>query len=87
MPRWRSDREIFFLALDSTLMSALFDVTKSPPATIPQPLFQTGLAWVPVWNRPYDVSTNGQRFLLAESRDAPSRAITMVTNWTARLPK
>ena len=87
MPRWRSDREIFFVALDGTLMSTIFDATKSPPASIPKSLFQTGLAWVPAWNRPYDVSLTGQRFLIAESPDAPTRTITIMTEWMSRLPR
>ena len=54
---------------------------------IPQPLFQTGLTAVN-HNNPYDVATNGQRFLIPVSREPPgARPITFVTNWTARLPK
>ena len=86
-PRWRSDHEIFFLALDGMLMSARFDAAKGSPEMIPQPLFQTGLTAVN-HNNPYDVATNGQRFLIPVSREPPgTRPITIVTNWTARLPK
>ncbi len=86
-PRWRSDRELFFLSLDGTLMSVRFDAAQSSPGMTPQPLFQTGLTAVNA-NNPYDVDKNGQRFLIPVSREAPgSRPITIVTNWTARLPK
>ena len=86
-PRWRSDDEIFFLALDGMLMSARFDAAKGSLEMIPQPLFQTGLTAVN-HNNPYDVATNGQRFLIPVSREPPgARPITIVTNWTARLPK
>jgi len=77
IPRWRSDRELFFLALDGTMMSVRVDPARNPPFAIPQPLFQTGLATIPVWNRPYEVALNGQRFLIPVSREASvSRSIT-----------
>ena len=88
MPRWRTDGEIFFLSLEGMLMSARFNAATNPPTAIPQRLFQTGLAQKPIWNRPYDVTRNGQRFLIPVSRDLPDeRLITIVTNWTAKLGK
>jgi Tol biopolymer transport system component len=88
MPRWRTMDEIFFLSLDGTLMSARFNATGQPVTGIPRRLFPTGLADMAVWNRPYDVARNGQRFLLPVARDEPvERLITIVTNWTARVAK
>ena len=44
-PRWRRDsRELFFLAPDGTMMAAGIDTVKDFKVTVPQPLFQTGLA-------------------------------------------
>jgi Tol biopolymer transport system component len=88
MPRWRTDNEIFFVALDGNLMSARFDAAANPPTTIPEVRFGTPLANRPVWNRPYDVARNGQRFLIPVPRDPQEeRLITVVTNWTAKLPR
>jgi Tol biopolymer transport system component len=86
MPRWRADREIFFLALDGRLMSARFNAAANPPTAVPQQLFQTDLGNEPIWNRPYDVTRNGQRFLIPIARDVrDARLITIVTDWTANL--
>ena len=68
MPRWRADDEIFFLALDGMLMSARFDAAMNRPAAIPLPLFQTGLADIPIWNRPY--SRHQERTTVSDSSPA-----------------
>jgi hypothetical protein len=49
-------------------------------------LFPTNLTELGRIQKPYDVSKNGQRFLIPV---APSRAqsFSIVSNWTARLPK
>src|SRR5262249_36752898 len=64
-PRWRRDgKELFFLSLDWKMMAADVD-----PATavvgVPHELFQTPLSFVSVRNgTAYDVSGDGQRFLM-----------------------
>ncbi len=85
-PRWRRDgKEIFYLAPDNKLMSAAVNGAGSAleVGTV-RPLFDTrpgGLRSV------YDVSADGQRFLvntLVEEAPAP---ITLVVNWQAGLKK
>ena len=62
-PRWRGDgRELFFLAPDGTMMSARIDTAKDFSATVPQPLFPTGLTSFPSNNHPYVVTRDGTVF-------------------------
>ena len=77
-PRWRGDgKEIFFLSLDGTMMSASVETTGNDlKAAVPQPLFPTLLR--PGHGHPYDVSSDGQRFLISVL--APSSPITLVFN-------
>ena len=90
-PRWRRDgKEIFYLAPDNTLMatavkgqSSPFDVSAARPLfTIrPRPLARLDAY-------PYDVSRDGQRFLVNTFvEETTSTAITVVVNWTAGLKK
>jgi hypothetical protein len=86
-PKWRADgKELFFLALDGTLMSAEMKVNDSAIApTTPRPLFQTGLN-VTVYADQYAVTGDGQRFILLKpvAPQAPP-PITIVVNWPATL--
>src|SRR5215471_18701831 len=81
-PVWRGDgKEIFYLALDGKLMSVPVESGANfLHAGRPRPLFQTHL--VPGGLREYDVTRNGNRFLLnvpvPESGDEP---ITVIVNW------
>jgi Tol biopolymer transport system component len=89
--RWRPDgRAILYLSPDHTLMEV--EVVRDAPFTvgIPKPLFQAPLASQPadpdglIW----DVSPDGQRFLLNRGSDqAPPVPLTVVTNWQATLQK
>jgi Tol biopolymer transport system component len=86
-PRWRGNgAELFFLALDGTLMSAALDTTNDRWG-IPKALFRTGLTRTGTYH-PYAVAQDGQRFLIPvtlESQSPPS--ITLVVNWPAMLPQ
>jgi eukaryotic-like serine/threonine-protein kinase len=63
LPRWRADgRELFFLALDGRMMVAPLDPRTGRRSGLPQRLFQTPLR--PGHNRSYDVTRDGQRFLM-----------------------
>jgi Tol biopolymer transport system component len=96
-PRWRRDgRELFYLALDGTLMVVPVnaDPTFANGAAIP--LFPTPLT-VRSGGSPafrYDVAPDGQRFLIISPAPAPAASTTSVSNplnvvinWTAALPK
>jgi hypothetical protein len=54
---------------------------------VPKPLFQTRLE-LDVYPRQYDVSADGQRFLLAQPlEEGGSVPITVIVNWPALLKK
>ncbi len=87
MPRWGSDgRELFYLAPDQKLMRV--DSKTAPEVEIgePQSLFLTRLKLGGLGPIQYDVSADGQRFLvntLVEEDD--SKSITLVLNWFEEL--
>jgi len=85
-PRWRRDgAEIFYQAPDNSLMvAAVNGKGTSFEVGAVKPLFETravtGLRF------PYDVSADGQRFLINTlPEQATSAPITLVLNWTAGL--
>jgi len=85
-PRWRSDTEIVFLSLDADMMSARVFPGATFRSETPRRLFPTGIDLYRQ-NRPYDVRRDGRRFLLRVPIEASNRPMTVLTNWTARLPK
>jgi serine/threonine protein kinase len=87
-PMWRNDgQELFFLALDGTMMSASIATAKNFEAGVPQTLFPTGVAFTGN-RRQYAVAKDGKRFLVIvpEQRTSPA-PITVVVNWLAALQK
>jgi eukaryotic-like serine/threonine-protein kinase len=86
-PRWRADgKEIFYVGPNGTLMAAevslkgaSLEVDAIRPLGIP---VITGRVYL------YDVSSDGQRFLVAAPLEQKSSApLTLVENWTALLKK
>jgi serine/threonine protein kinase len=90
-PRWSADgKEIFFLALDNTLMSAPVTHDRAGPHVgESRALFRAPLRPIVRLDAySYDVSPDGQRFLmntLVEQRTHESLAL--VVNWVARLAR
>ena len=90
LPRWRGDgAEIYYLDLEGRLMAVALSFTESglrpsPPKALFQPeLPQRGFVGV---RNVYDVSSDGQRFLVAtETGEARPATIVVVTDWTRRL--
>jgi Tol biopolymer transport system component len=90
-PRWRRDgKEMFYLAPDGVLMSV--DVKEGPTfdADVAKPLFQTHrrelISSVDLFS--YDVSADGQRFLVnTDVGEVSSPSLTVVLNWAAELKK
>jgi len=94
-PAWRADgKEIFFVAPDGMMMAVPVESGENffRPGT-PKALFQTRLEFDPAVDlsrgvRQYDVTADGQRFLLnqrlPDNADAP---ITVVVNWPKLLQK
>ena len=91
MPAWnRNGSELFYAARDGMLMSvALRPSGGRLEIAEPQPLFllQLGMGGEPQFHRhPYDVSSDGQRFLvIRRAPDADAEGAVVVTNWTAAL--
>ena len=89
MPRWGPDgRELFYLATDHKLMRV--DIKTAPEVQIgePQSLFLTRLKLLTLGTIQYDVSADGQRFLvntLVEEQD--TTPITLILNWFEELKR
>jgi serine/threonine protein kinase/Tol biopolymer transport system component len=92
MPRWRRDgKELFYLAANQYMMSVPVKNTVSLELDPPVPLFRTRLivqgsesTGLPT---AYDVSADGQRFLLNAPPEDLGPPMTVVLNWTAALKK
>jgi eukaryotic-like serine/threonine-protein kinase len=82
-PQWRADgRELFYMALDHTLMSV--PVASSAPwrSGRPVPLFRAAVAGdLTRYRNRYQVADNGQRFLLDSVVNDGSQDVTLVVNW------
>ena len=90
-PKWRADgKELFYLSpTRNVIMSAVVPITAAgvetdapvQSITLPVPL--------PNLVSPYDVSADGQRFLVLDPVDQALAAspLTVVLNWRAGLPK
>jgi Tol biopolymer transport system component len=86
-PRWRRNgKEIFYIAPDNKLMAVEISAGATFETAASKALFQT----VPsrITGSYYDVSPDGQRFLVNTVTTAQTSApITLVLNWTAGLAK
>ena len=87
MPRWRSDgKEIFYLGLDGKLMAAWISSDGSSfQSSTPELLFN---ATPPLLRSPsfeYDVTPDGQRFLIVEPAEKPEYLpLTLVSKWLTK---
>jgi len=86
MPKWRSDgSEVFFIAPDNKLMVVSIKPGSSFEAGVLEPLFETRIKGHIY--RQYDVSSDGQRFLINTELEETGTSITLVLNWTANLSR
>ena len=89
--RWRGDsKELFFLSLDAKLMAASVIPGPIPEFRAPVELFQSPNPTVSAVLDEYDVTKDGQRFLLgvpSERAEAIVPTVTVVLNWTNALKK
>ncbi len=91
MPRWRSDgKTILYVAADNKLMEV--EVTPGSPfkAGVPKALFDPGFGARTDDNGfPWDVSPDGQRFLITQPTEQQSATapLTVLVNWQATLKK
>jgi len=85
-PRWRGDgKELFFLAADSKLMAVGVN-TAAQNVTFgrPEPLFDAPMRlWLDLdrADTDYDVSPDGQRFLINVVREERAAPLTVILNW------
>lgn len=80
-PRWRRDgRELLYLAADQKLMAVAVKVGDNFEAGTPMALFS-----VQARNAEFDITPDGQRFLVNTIAGTPSRPLTVATNWMANL--
>ena len=86
-PRWRRDgKELFYIAADRKLMAVEVNGSANTfEAGLPKPLFQLSIG-NPAGPSPYDVSADGQRFLVSKPVEA-NAAVAVVMNWTTVLKK
>jgi hypothetical protein len=88
-PHWRRDgKELFYVAADHHLMAVTVKTAPEFGSDIPVPLFATALTDPNAVTYPsqYDVSADGQRFLIkVPLEQANSAPITVMLNWTAAL--
>jgi eukaryotic-like serine/threonine-protein kinase len=93
MPRWRRDgRELFYRAVDGTLMAVAFGAgvgargaAAVDERSAPRPLFKgiPSSGNSPLFT--YAAADDGQRFLVGASRKTDQPPITLVVNWQAAL--
>jgi Tol biopolymer transport system component len=92
-PVWRSDgRELFYLAANRDLMAVPLKTGSSIETGTATRLFATGMSsatvLMTVTRNQYDVSADGQRFLINQQTAAgPGLPLNVVVNWTAPLQK
>ena len=90
-PRWRQDgKELFYLSADGKLMAVAVTTDASFRAGSPIALFQTHRR-LPVSSLDdfsYDVSGDGQRFLIATKVDEANTApLSILLNWASQIEK
>ncbi len=92
-PRWRRDgKELFYFAPDTTLMAVPVTGASTFQLGVPQALFRTtilgGTGGGPSVAWRYDVSLDGQRFLINTAlEEATSSPVNIVVNWRTALRK
>jgi Tol biopolymer transport system component len=86
--RWRRDgKELFYIALDGRLMAVPIQSAsngQTVEAGVPVSLFPTrvaGGAVQGIFRQQYDVSPNGQRFLINTVTEEAAPPITLMLNW------
>ena len=82
-PKFRSDgKELFYLAADRKIMSVEFKAGAALEFTTPQALFTSGLF---TGDARFDVTADGQRFVMPVVVNPTGAASTVVLNWTRDL--
>lgn len=88
-PRWRADgRELFYMAGDRKLMTVAVTPGSPPKFSLPQPLFTAPVSPDANVRNRYDVSRDGQRFILVQATTQTAVGpTTVVLDWLGMLEK
>ena len=82
MPRWNPNgRELFYLRRDGMLMSVEVELGDEIRPGRPQELFSLGLPSTQLQKGAFDVSEDGERFLIALPKSDYTPSITIVSDW------
>jgi serine/threonine protein kinase len=86
-PQWRGDgRELFYTSPDYKLMAvSLKQTNDSLEASPPRELFS--ITAPGTYMTPYEVSRDGQRFLVLSAQEETSQSLTVIVNWPELLKK
>jgi Tol biopolymer transport system component len=87
-PEWgplgKDGGELFYMSLDNRMMVVSLKLgLDSVEASAPRELFQPSVADIG-WN-PYEVTADGQRFLVRAMPDQAAQPLTVIVNWPALL--
>jgi len=85
-PRWRGDGREIFYTTDDAIFAVDVDLAQTPRLGRPQKLFERPTThWSSSWKDGFDVSADGQRFILLRPRaNAPRSRLVVVQNWFAQ---
>jgi eukaryotic-like serine/threonine-protein kinase len=88
-PEWRRDgKELFYVSPDNEIMAAEVKGNGSSfQAGAPKPLFQTHPYYGLFTGNLFDVTADGQRFIVDYDQGQAGRTIALVANWPALLKK
>jgi eukaryotic-like serine/threonine-protein kinase len=86
-PVWRRDgKALFYWSADHTFNEAQLNIQGEQfQVTAIHPLFRASMPVVPAGSPTYDVSPDGQRFIVNSTPSGVEQPLTLVTNWTALL--
>jgi Tol biopolymer transport system component len=87
-PHWRADgREIYYLGPSRTMMAVTVEPGTPPRFSLPRELFVTRASSNALTRNRYDVSKDGQRFLILTGGDVGVGPTTVVLDWLGQLKK
>ena len=88
-PRWRGDgRELFYVTPDRMMATVTVELGNRPALGVPRQLFKVAISDpnLQPFTSKYDVSRDGQRFIVHELINQDEReSLTVVVNWRALL--
>jgi Tol biopolymer transport system component/DNA-binding winged helix-turn-helix (wHTH) protein len=86
-PHWRRDgRELFYVSQHGTVMSVDIKAAGARLETgTPRPLFQLAIGDTSYCSARYDVTGDGEKFLVMEASSSADEQMHIVTNWDAAL--